>query len=64
MLIVSTFAHRSTVELGKQSQRPAEGKQQTRRSTGSHMMAQVELSAEGRQGRALQEHQLLMSEIM
>ena len=64
MLIVSMFAHRSTVELGKQPHRAAEGKQKTTRSPGSHMMPQVELSAEGRQGRALQEHQLLMSEIM
>ena len=64
MLIVSMFAHRSTVELGKQRQGAAKGKQQTTRSTGSHRMTQVELSAESRQGRALEEHQMLMSEIM
>ena len=64
MLIVSMFAHRSTLELNKHPQRAAEEKQQTTRSPGSHMTAQVELSAEGRQGRALEEHQMLMSEIM
>lgn len=58
------FSNRSTVELGKQRQRAAEGKQRTTRSTGSHLMAQVELSAEIRQGQALDEHQMLMSEIM
>jgi len=63
MLTVSMFAHRSTVEVGKQRERAAEGKQKTTKSTGSHPMAQVELS-EGSLDRALEEHIMLMSEIM
>ena len=58
------FAHRNTVELGKQPQRAAKGNRQTTRSPGSHMMALVELSAETGKGRALEEHEMLMSEIM
>ena len=64
MLTNFMFAHRSTVELGKQPHRAAEGKQKTTRSPGSHMMALVELSAETGKGRALEEHEMLMSEIM
>jgi len=62
MLTVSMFAHRSTVELSKQQGRTAEGNQQTTRNTGSHLMA-AEIT-ESTAGRALEEHQIFMSEIM
>jgi len=62
MLTVSMFAHRSTEVVSKQQGRAAEGNQQTPRNTGSHLMA-AELS-ESTAGRALEEHQMLMSEIM
>jgi len=57
------FEHRSTGELCKQRDTTAEGKEQTKRNTMGHLMAQVELSESGL-GRALEEHQMLMSEIM
>ena len=56
------FAHRSTVELSKQQERAAEANQQTTRNIGSHLIA-AELS-ESTASRALEEHQMLMSEIM
>jgi len=62
MLTISMFAHRSTVELSKQRQRAAEGKQETTGNTASHLMA-ADLS-ESTAGRALDEQQMLMSEIM
>jgi len=63
MVTISMFEHRSTEELCKQRERTAEGKEQTKRNTMSHLMAQVELSERG-PARALEEHQMLMSEIM
>ena len=63
MLTVSMFVYRSTVELRKQRQRAAEEKQEMTRNTRSHLMAQVELT-ESRLGQALEERQMLMSEIM
>ena len=63
MLSVSMFAFRSTVELGKQRQRATEERQEMTRNTGSHLMAQVELT-ESSLGRALEKSQMLMSEIM
>ena len=57
------FAHRSTEELCKQRERTAEGKEQMTGNTIRHLIAQVELSESGL-GRALEEHQMLMSEIM
>jgi len=62
MLTISMFAHRSTVELSKQRQRAAEGKQETMGNTGSHLMA-ADLT-ESTAGRALKEQRMLMSEIM
>jgi len=63
MLTVSTFTHRSTVELCKQRQRAAEEKEEMTRNTRRHLMAQVELT-ESRLGQALEKRQMLMSEIM
>ena len=63
MLTVSMFVHRSTIETCKQRQRAAEEKQEMTRNTRSHLMAQVELT-ESRLGQALEERQMLMSEIM
>ena len=63
MLTVSMFAHRSTVELCKEQQRAAKEKEEMTRNTRSHLMAQVELT-ESRLGQALEERQMLMSEIM
>ena len=63
MLTVSMFAHRGTVELCKQQQRAAKEKEEMTRNTRSHLMAQVELT-ESRLGQALEERQMLMSEIM
>ena len=57
------FAHRSTVESSKNQGRAAQENQETTRNIGSHMTAQVELSAEGRQDQAFEEHQMLMCEI-
>ena len=51
------------VELCKQQQRAAEEKQEMTRNTRSHLMARVELT-ESRLGQALEERQMLMSEIM
>ena len=63
ILTISMFAHRSTVELGKQRQRATEEKEQMTRNTRSHLMAQVELT-ESRLGRSLEKRQMLMSEIV
>ena len=57
------FVHRSTIETCKQRQRAAEEKEEMTRNTRSHLMAQVELT-ERRLGQALEERQMLMSEIM
>ena len=62
MLTNFMFAHRSTVASRKQQERAAEGNQQTTRNTGSHLMA-AELS-DSTASRELDEHHMLMSEIM
>ena len=62
MLTDFMFAHRSTVASRKQQEKAAEGNQQTTRNTGSHLMA-AELS-DSTASRELDEHHMLMSEIM
>ena len=62
MLTDFMFAHRSTVASRKQQEKAAEGNQQTTRNTGSHLMA-AELS-DSTASRELEEHHILMSEIM
>ena len=56
------FAHRNTVASREQPERAAEGNQKTTRNTGSHLMA-AELS-DSTASRELEEHHILMSEIM
>ena len=63
MLTISMFLHRSAIEECKQQQRAAEEKEEMTRNTRSHLMAQVQ-HTESRLGRALEERQMLMSEIM
>ena len=62
MLTDFMFAHRRTVASRKQRDRAAEGNQQTTRNTGSHLMA-AELS-DSTASREVEEHHMLMSEIM